>query len=103
LIGDAITGNHADYIKKNIFKPLGLDNTFYGNDHGYLKGLNLPESYWDVFNNGVAVNITPFQQMTVVSSKGDDGIVCTTTDAIKVFKRFDGRKIAISRVNETIA
>ena len=86
LIGDAITGNHADYIKKNIFKPLGLDNTFYGNDHGYLKGLNLPESYWDVFNNGVAVNITPFQQMTVVSSKGDDGIVCTTTDAIKYLK-----------------
>jgi len=86
LIGDAITGNHADFIKKNIFKPLGLDNTFYGNDHGYLKGLNLPESYWDVFNNGVAVNITPFQQMTAVSSKGDDGIVCTTTDAIKYLK-----------------
>ena len=86
LIADAITGNHADYIKKNIFKPLGLDNTYYGNDYGYLKGLNLPESYWDVFNNGVAVNITAFQQMTVVSSKGDDGIVCTTTDAIKYLK-----------------
>jgi len=86
LIGDAITGNHADYIKKNIFKPLGLNNTYYGNDHSYLKGLNLPESYWDVFNNGVAVNITGFQQSTVVSSKGDDGIVCTTTDAIKFLK-----------------
>jgi len=66
--------------------PLGLTNTYYGNDHGYLKGLNLPESYWDVFNNGVPVNITGFQQMTVVSSKGDDGIVCTTTDAIKYLK-----------------
>ena len=74
LIGDAITGNHAEYIKKNIFKPLGLDNTYYGNDHEYLKGLNLPESYWDVFNNGVAVNITGFQQSTVVSSKGDDDL-----------------------------
>jgi len=86
LIGDAITGDHAGYIKKNIFMPLGLNNTYYGNDHGYLKGLNLPESYWDVFNNGVPVNITGFQQMTVVSSKGDDGIVCTTTDAIKYLK-----------------
>ena len=86
LIGDAITGDHAEYIKKNIFMPLGLTNTYYGNDHGYLKGLNLPESYWDVFNNGVPVNITGFQQMTVVSSKGDDGIVCTTTDAIKYLK-----------------
>ena len=25
LIGDAITGDHAAYIKKNIFKPLGLE------------------------------------------------------------------------------
>lgn len=86
LIGDAITGNHAEYIKKNIFVPLGLTNTYYGTDHGYLKGLNMPESYWDVFNNGVPVNVTGFQQMTVVSSKGDDGIVCTTTDAIKYLK-----------------
>lgn len=86
LIGDAITGDHADFIKRNIFKPIGLTNTYYGNDHTYLKGLNLTESYWDVFNNGVAVNITGFQQSTVVSSKGDDGIVCTTTDAVKYLK-----------------
>jgi len=86
LIGDAITGDHAEYIRENIFKPLGLNNSYYGNNHTYLKGLNLPQSYWDVFNNGIPVNITNFQQMTVVCSKGDDGIVCTTTDAIKFLK-----------------
>jgi D-alanyl-D-alanine carboxypeptidase len=86
LIGDAITGDHAAYIKQNIFKPLGLNNTYYENNHTYLTGLNLPQSYWDVFNNGVPVNITNFQQMTVVCSKGDDGIVSTATDAIKFLK-----------------
>jgi D-alanyl-D-alanine carboxypeptidase len=86
LIGDAVTGDHAAYIKKNIFKPLGLNNSYYGKDLNYLKGLSLPQSYWDVFNNGIAVNATPFQQMTVVCSKGDDGIVCTTTDAVKYLK-----------------
>ena len=86
LIGDAITGDHAAFIKKNIFKPLGLNNSYYGKDLNYLKGLLLPQSYWDVFNNGIAINATPFQQMTVVCSKGDDGIVCTTTDAIKYLK-----------------
>lgn len=86
LIGDAITGDHAAYMKENIFKPLGLNNTYYGKDDRYLKNLYLPQSYWDVFNNGKPANITRFQQMTVVSSKGDDGIVCTTTDAIKFFK-----------------
>jgi len=86
LIGDAITGDHAAYIKKNIFKPLELNNSYYGKDLNYLKGLLLPQSYWDVFNNGVAINATPFQQMTVACSKGDDGIVCTTTDAVKYLK-----------------
>jgi D-alanyl-D-alanine carboxypeptidase len=86
LIGDAITGDHAAYIKKNIFKPLGLNNSYYGKDLNYLKGLLLPQSYWDVFNNGVAINATPFQQMTVACSKGDDGIVSTTTDAVKYLK-----------------
>ena len=86
LIGDAISGDHAAYIRENIFKPLGLTNTYYANNHSYLKNLYLPESYWDVFNNGKPSNVTGFQQMTVVSSKGDDGIVCTTTDAVKFLK-----------------
>lgn len=86
LIGNEITGDHAAFIKAHIFKPLNLNNSYYGKDFNYLKGLNLPQSYWDVFNNGVPVNVTNFQQMTVVSSKGDDGIVCTTTDAIKFLK-----------------
>jgi len=86
LIGDAITGDHAEYIKKNIFEPLELKNTYYGKGHDYLKGLNLPESYWDILNIGKPANFTQFQQTTVVCSKGDDGIVCTPTDAVKFLK-----------------
>ena len=86
LIGDAITGDHAAYIRENIFKPLELVKTYYANNDRYLKNLHLPQSYWDVFNNGKPANITGFQQMTVVSSKGDDGIVCTTVDAVKFLK-----------------
>ncbi|MEP7373903.1 MAG: serine hydrolase domain-containing protein [Chitinophagaceae bacterium] len=86
LIGDAITGNHAAYISKHIFNPLGLKNTYYGNGHKYLKGLDVPDSYWDILNVGRPANVTKFQQMTVVSSKGDDGIVCTPVDAVKLLK-----------------
>ena len=86
LIGDAITGDHAAFIRDNIFEPLQLHNSYYKLNTKYLKGLNLPESYWDVFNAGVPVNVTAFQQMTVACSKGDDGIVCTITDAVKFLK-----------------
>ena len=104
LIGDAITGDHAAFIKKNIFKPLGLNNTYYGNNHGYLNGLNLPESYWDVLNVGRPANITQFQQATVVSSKGDDGIVCTPVDAVKFLKGLmEGKLLKPESMKEMLA
>lgn len=86
LIVDAISGDHAAYIRKNIFEPLGLTNSYYALDHQYLKGKNVPDSYWDVFNSERPAQISGFQQMTVVSSKGDDGLVCTPIDAIKYLK-----------------
>lgn len=92
LIADAITGDHAAYIRKHIFAPLQLNNSFYGNDFDYLKNLRLPLSYWDVFNAEVPFDVTPLQQMTVGCSKGDDGIVCTPADAVKFLKAlFDGK------------
>lgn len=86
LIEDSITGDHAAFIKKIIFEPLGLGNTYYANNHSYLNGLNLPASYWDVLNENRPVNITRLQVVSVASSKGDDGIVCTPADAVKFLK-----------------
>jgi D-alanyl-D-alanine carboxypeptidase len=86
LIGDSITGDHAAYIRKHIFEPLGLKNSYYDINHVYLKGLYLPESYWDALGVSRPANFTTFQQVTVASSKGDDGIVCTTVDAVKFLK-----------------
>jgi D-alanyl-D-alanine carboxypeptidase len=101
LIGDALTGDHAAYIKKNIFQPLQLKHTYYGKGFTYLNGLNLPESYWDVFNSGIPVNVTPFQKMTVVCSKGDDGIVATPTDVILFLKGLiDGRLLKPASMEE---
>jgi len=86
LIADVITGDHAAFIRQNIFDKLNLKNSYYAKGNEYLKGLYLPESYWDILNNKVPINITPLQQMTVACSKGDDGIVCTTTDAVLFLK-----------------
>lgn len=93
LIGDALTGNHAEFIKKNILKPLGLNNTYYGLDHNYLNGLNVPESYWDALAAGRPANFTRLQQVSVASSKGDDGLVCTPVDAVKFLKAIMEGKI----------
>jgi D-alanyl-D-alanine carboxypeptidase len=86
LIGDALTGDHAAYIREHIFKPLDLHDSYYAKDFNYLHGLNLPASYWDLENNGSLVDITGLQKMTVEASKGDDGIVCTAADAVKFMK-----------------
>lgn len=86
LIGDQVTGDHAAFIRKNIFNTLGLVNTRYGNNHTYLNGVNVPDTYWDVLNAGRPANVSQFQLSTVVSSKGDDGIVATPVDAIKFLR-----------------
>jgi D-alanyl-D-alanine carboxypeptidase len=86
LIGDAITGDHAKYIAKNVFEKLNLTNTFYRNDADYLHYKLLVNSYWDVLNTGKPANVSSMQQVNVSSYIGDDGIVCTPVDAIKFLK-----------------
>ncbi len=86
MIADAVTGDHAAFIAENIIEPLGLKNTYYRNDPGYLHYENLVDSYWDVLNTGVPANITRMQRANVASLKGDDGIVCTPTDAVLFLK-----------------
>ena len=81
-----IRKDNFSFIKKNIFKSLGLNNTYYGLGHDYLDGLYLPDSYWDALGVGRPANFTRFQKVTVASSKGDDGIVCTPVDAVKFLK-----------------
>ena len=86
LIGDALTGDHTAWIRKNIFNKLDLKNTYYEGNTRFLDHLYLPESYWDVVNVGRPANVTPMQKMTVACTKGDDGIVCTPVDAVKFLK-----------------
>ncbi|HSZ33439.1 MAG TPA: serine hydrolase domain-containing protein [Puia sp.] len=86
MIADVITGDHAKYMEENIFKPLSLNHTFYRSNNRYLNYPDLTDSYWDVLNCGRPANITPLQKANVAMLKGDDGIVCTTTDAIKFLK-----------------
>lgn len=83
LIADAITGDHTAYMKKNIFDPLGMTQTWYGRSFADLDRLPLVDSYWDVLQTGEPANITAMQKANVASMKGDDGIVCTPLDAVK--------------------
>ncbi|MFN7115561.1 MAG: serine hydrolase domain-containing protein [Saprospiraceae bacterium] len=86
LIADAITGDHAAFMQKNIFNPLELHHTFYRNDKNYLKYDMLVNSYWDVAQISNPANVTQMQRVNVASMIGDDGIVCTPTDAVKFLK-----------------
>ena len=83
IIADAISGDHAKFISEIIFKPLGLANTFYRNDPGYLKYPEIVNSYWDRYSDGILENASQLQRMNVSTLVGDDGIVTTPADAIK--------------------
>lgn len=83
LIGDAITGDHVAYINKEILEKLGLRETWYLTKDNYQDDIPLVDSYWDVLMEERPANISKFQKANVASLKGDDGLVCTTEDAVK--------------------
>jgi D-alanyl-D-alanine carboxypeptidase len=86
IIGDAITGNHATYIAQHSFRPLAMNHSYYRPDLMKMDYAGLPDSYWDILNTGRPANITPMQRANVAPLKGDDGVVSTTTDAVKFLK-----------------
>ncbi|HTQ66635.1 MAG TPA: serine hydrolase domain-containing protein [Puia sp.] len=86
MIADAITGDHAAYMNKMIFRKLSLKNTFYRSSPGYLKYPNLVNSYWDILHTKNPADISSIQNANVATMKGDDGIVCTPEDAVKFLK-----------------
>ncbi len=86
LIADKITGDHVKYINKEILEPLQLKETFYLTKQNYKHIPNIVDSYWDVLNIEKPVNISEIQKVNVSSLRGDDGIVCSTQDAIKFLR-----------------
>lgn len=86
LIADHITGDHADYMRENIFNPLGLKQTFYRIDQGNTYNGALVNSYWDRHSNAMIENISVLQNSNVVSMAGDDGLITTPAEAIQFLK-----------------
>jgi D-alanyl-D-alanine carboxypeptidase len=86
LIADSITGNHARFITKEVFDPLGLTDTFYRNERGYINYPLLVNTYWDRYSNAIVENVSRMQQTNVASLVGDDGIVATPGDAVLFLK-----------------
>lgn len=86
LISDQITGDHAKHISEVIFKPLGLNETYYKREAGYLTYENIVNTYWDRHSDGILENVSQMQRTNVESMIGDDGIVSTPKDAVKFLK-----------------
>jgi D-alanyl-D-alanine carboxypeptidase len=86
LITDQITGDHAKFISDTIFKPLGLTNTFYRHEAGYIEYPTIVNSYWDRYSDGRIENVSRMQRTNVSTLIGDDGIVTTPVEAIKFLK-----------------
>ena len=101
LIADAITGDHARYIRENIFKPLGLTQTFYRGSEGYINYPHLVNSYWDRHSDGIIENVSVLQNSSVASCVGDDGIVATPLEAVKFLKGLmEGKILSAASLEE---
>jgi D-alanyl-D-alanine carboxypeptidase len=93
IIADQITGDHATYMREMIFKPLGLDNSYYRISAGDTYDNRLVNSYWDRYSDGIVENSSVLLNSNTASMAGDDGMICTAADAIKFLKALMEGKI----------
>lgn len=93
LMMDHQTGDHAAFIRKNIFEKLGLDNTYYRESPDYLDKAALVHGYWDRYSNGILENSSYLQKQNVKKMIGDDGIITTPNDAIRFLEGLNTGKI----------
>lgn len=101
LLVDAVIGDHARYMSEVIFKPLGLSNTYYRNDPGYLAYPQLVNTYWDRYSNGIVENVSQLQGNNVASLIGDDGIVTTPFEAVTFLRALlEGKLLEDSTLSE---
>ncbi|MDN3202967.1 serine hydrolase domain-containing protein [Algoriphagus sediminis] len=83
LLLDEITGDHARYIREQIFSPLGMETSYYRESIEYLDEPNLPKSYWDRYGNGILEDATELQKNNVKKMIGDDGIVLSPENGLR--------------------
>lgn len=100
LIADHITGDHGRYIEEEIFKPLGLVQTYYRIKQGNTYDNKLVNSYWDRFGNGILENVSVLQNTNVASMAGDDGVITTPWEAIQFLKGLMEGKIVSEKTLE---
>ena len=102
LLADAVSENHADYIKNKILIPLELNNTCYHNGSCFNKP-ELVNSYWDRYSNRQIENCSQMQRVNVASLIGDDGVIATPIDYIRFLKSlFGGEIISSSAMTEML-
>lgn len=83
LMMDHLTGDHAQFIRENIFEKLELENIFYRESENYLEKSALVDGYWDRHSNGILENSSYLQKQNVKKMVGDDGIITTAADGIR--------------------
>lgn len=103
LIGDYLTGDHAKFIRDELFKPLGLIHSFYHDDSNYLDKPELINTYWDRYSNYVLENCSDMHKTNVKSLIGDDGMIATPLDYVKFLRAlFNHQLLADSTMQEML-
>jgi D-alanyl-D-alanine carboxypeptidase len=100
LIADAITGDHVEFIQREILDKLQLNSTYYLTKENYMAPMNLVDSYWDVLLEAKPVNISGLQRANVASMKGDDGMVASPENAVTFLKGLVGGALVRPRTLE---
>jgi D-alanyl-D-alanine carboxypeptidase len=93
IIEKATGKDHGDLLHQRIFKPLGMQNTFY---QGYepLPAGKVAQGYFDLYNNNTIINISNYN---TGSGNGYGGLFSTVADLQKLSNALFVEKSLVSQ------
>lgn len=72
-----VDGGHAEVFSERIFRPLGLNGTYYENETGYPAPPGIVNSYEDIAGDGRLMNVTDMATHNAGLFVGNAGLIAS--------------------------
>lgn len=95
ILDKVLASSHANLYSKNIFEPLGLENTYYKNETNYsgLTDNGTANGHSDMDQDGNLEDATDISLIIAKGQTGSDGVVTNTHDLYVFLKNLFETKL----------
>jgi len=93
MIENIVKALEGNWMKDNLWNPVGLKHTYYRNGADYLSAFAMPNFYMDRFGDGRLQNVSVPTRVEIYSEYGDGALVATALDFVAFIDELSNGRI----------